>query len=172
MKPGLGARNAIESFVAEHLPYLLGLARLLTEREGEAEDLVQETLVCVVKRWRRVSVASNQRAYLRKMMINAQINGARRKRLKAADSAIDVQLLCVTDGGFDRATDREIVNAALKELSATQRAAIVLHFYYGLTAQEIGTELGLQPSSVRASVSRGLERLRQQGLAHTSGGNT
>ncbi|MCW2845085.1 MAG: Sigma-70, region 4 [Nocardioides sp.] len=58
---------------------------------------------------------------------------------------------------------------ALGGLPPTRRAVIVLHFYAGMTADEIGHELHLKPSSVRSSLRRSLERLRRKGLAQSTG---
>lgn len=134
--------------------YLLGLARLLENRVSDAEDLVQETLVSVVKRWSRVCQASNPR---------------RRNRLTLSPWPVEEHGLPGNAGGLDAVTDRAVLVDALGGLPPTRRAVIVLHFYAGMTADEIGHELHLKPSSVRSSLRRSLERLRRKGLAQSTG---
>jgi RNA polymerase sigma-70 factor (ECF subfamily) len=52
--------------------------------------------------------------------------------------------------------------AALALLPATQRAAVVLVDWAGMTAEEAGRVLGIQPVSVRGRLHRARAALRQQ----------
>jgi RNA polymerase sigma-70 factor, ECF subfamily len=51
---------------------------------------------------------------------------------------------------------------ALSELPETQRAALVLVEWAGMSAEEAGRALGLQPASVRGRVHRARRALRRR----------
>jgi RNA polymerase sigma-70 factor (ECF subfamily) len=65
-----------------------------------------------------------------------------------------------SDGQLDRHPDPDL-QAALRQLTDGQRAAVVLFYYEDLPVREIATRLGTNPLVVRAHLSRGRKRLRQ-----------
>src|SRR5207247_1559723 len=58
--------------------------------------------------------------------------------------------------------DALVVRDALATLPLGQRAVLVLHYYEGLTAEEIAGLLGLRPNAVRTRLSRGRAALGRQ----------
>src|SRR5881227_1682941 len=66
------------AFVREHTQALLKTAYLLTRDAGEAEELVQDTLVWLYPRWAQVEAAEHQLAYVRKAVVNRFLAGRRR----------------------------------------------------------------------------------------------
>jgi RNA polymerase sigma-70 factor (sigma-E family) len=173
MRKSAGTSHELEEFVREHLQYLLGLARLLTPSERDAEDLVQDTLLAIVAKWRQVRGADHARAYARKIMINLQVSQARKRKVQTTKLMSDHDQPPGTGAnGVDEALDRHLLLSALGSLSPTQRTVLVMHFYVGMTADEIGRELSLQPSSVRSSISRALAQLRATGVANAIGVNS
>lgn len=65
----------------------------------------------------------------------------------------------VSDRSHEHA-ERDALIAGLKRLPRQQRAVIVLHFYEGLSAEEIAETLACRPGTVRSHLSRGLAALR------------
>lgn len=70
----------IELFAREQLPQLLRTAYLLTGRQQDAEDLVQDTLVKVWTHWRKVSASREPDKYVNRVLINLFIDTKRRRR--------------------------------------------------------------------------------------------
>ena len=67
----------------------------------------------------------------------------------------------------DRTGRAERVNAALAELSFSQREVTYLVFYRGLTLTEAGRVLGMRLGTVRTHYERAKRRLRErQGSTH------
>jgi DNA-directed RNA polymerase specialized sigma24 family protein len=58
----------------------LGVARLLTGDADRAEELLQDCLVKLYPRWRRVAGRGDPQAYLRRMLVNARVSRWRRSR--------------------------------------------------------------------------------------------
>src|SRR5436305_14970761 len=66
-----------DQFVAAHVDDLLRTAYLIVWDEAEAEDLVQECLLKVARRWPRIRRMDQRRAYARRILVNLALDGAR-----------------------------------------------------------------------------------------------
>jgi len=67
--------------------------------------------------------------------------------------------------GFDTATDRADLLAALGEVPERQRAIVVARYFYGLSYDEIADHFDIKSGTVGATLHQAIERLRQIQLA-------
>jgi RNA polymerase sigma factor (sigma-70 family) len=116
-----------DGFVAGNLDQLLKTAYLITWDAGEAEDLVQECLFEVARRWPRVRGMEQPRAYARRSLVNLALDGARRRARRRGE--LD-KTFAFADGpardllaGLE--TRAELLDA-LARLTPRQRAVLVL----------------------------------------------
>ena len=70
----------LREFVSARGAALSRAAYLLTGDRHDAEDLVQETYVVMVRQWRRID-SSNPEPYVRRIMYTRFVDGWRRRRL-------------------------------------------------------------------------------------------
>jgi RNA polymerase sigma-70 factor (sigma-E family) len=157
------ARREFERFAAVHADALLRSAYLMAGDRDEAEDLVQECLLRLARKWPRVRSMEHPGAYARRVLFNLILDGGR-QRARRRTELLAVE---ITDGhgGADQTTAGleahvELVQA-LGELPDRQRAVLVLRYFVDLPEAEVATILGCSPGTVKSSTSRGLERLRQ-----------
>ena len=151
-----------DAFVAAHVRDLLRTAYLIAWDQVEAEDLVQECLFKVARRWPRVRSMDQPRAYARRILINLATDGARsraRRRVEleppsASSAERSVDPLAALD------THAELVDA-LGQLPPRQRAVLVLRYFNDLTEAQAAEVLGCSPGTVKSNASRGLARLRE-----------
>jgi RNA polymerase sigma factor (sigma-70 family) len=156
------AHSDFDQFVLGHVDDLLRTAYLIAWDEAEAEDLVQECLFKVARRWPRVRVMDQPRAYARRILINLATDGARgraRRRVEldppppgAAEPSIDP--LAALDSHV------ELVEA-LRLLPPRQRAALVLRYFHDLTESRQPRSSAVHPEQSRATPradSRGCAR--------------
>ncbi len=154
--------DEFDEFVAGSAESLLRTAHLITWDAAEAEDLVQECLLKVARRWPRVRRMEQPLAYARRVLINLAIDGSerrarRRTELDATNGVIEEpakDLLAVLD-------TREELLDALGHLSSRQRAVLVLRYFNDLTEAQVAETLGCSPGTVKSNASRGLARLRE-----------
>jgi len=144
-------------FVAEALPGLLRFGYVLTGDPREAEDLVQEALARSLRRWRTLR-ASDGTAYVRQVMVNANITRWRRWEAR-------VRLGWLPDGTADdpelrRSDDRDRLRRALLQLPVRQRTVLVLRYYADLPDQRIAQMMDTSLGTVRSQAARGLAALR------------
>jgi RNA polymerase sigma-70 factor (sigma-E family) len=151
-----------DQFVARSAESLLRTAHLITWDAGEAEDLVQESLIRVARRWPRVRRMEQPLAYARRVLINLAVDGAdrrtrRRHELDPAPAVADVPSADLL-AGLD--TRDELLDA-LAQLTSRQRAVLVLRYFNDLSEAQVADVLGCSPGTVKSNASRGLARLRE-----------
>ena len=151
-----------EQFVAGNAESLLRTAHLITWDAGEAEDLVQECLIRVARRWTRVRRMDQPLAYARRVLINLAFDGAggrnrRRHELDPAPAIVDAPAEDLLVGLHTR---DELLDA-LAQLTPRQRAVLVLRYFNDLSEAQVADVLGCSPGTVKSNASRGLARLRE-----------
>jgi RNA polymerase sigma-70 factor (sigma-E family) len=151
-----------DQFVAAHVDDLLRTAYLIVWDEGEAEDLVQECLLKVARRWPRVRRMEQPRAYARRILVNLALDGVRRRtqRRRELEPGAPPSLLSAIDPLPALETRAELLQA-LAQLNERQRAVLVLRYFNDLTEAQVAEVLGCSPGTVKSSASRGLARLRE-----------
>jgi RNA polymerase sigma-70 factor (sigma-E family) len=164
-------RREFERFVTERTDQLLRTAYLMAWDLAEAEDLVQETLLQVARRWPKVRTMEHPAAYARRLLVNLAIDSTQKRARRSGE---------LTAGGGADATERPdhraerdldsvdtqaVLLDALAGLPARQRAIIVLRYWEDLPEAEVAAILGCSTGTVKSTASRGLARLREQ-LGH------
>ncbi|MFC3503326.1 SigE family RNA polymerase sigma factor [Micromonospora krabiensis] len=134
----------------------LRLAMLLTGDRWRAEELLQDSLVKVYERWRRLSRLDDLHAYLRRALVNNHTSGWRRRRRESL--VADVPDLAAPAG--DERPDAAVLRRALLSLPAKQRAVVVLRHYEDLTEREVARLLGCSVGTVKSQNARALDKLR------------
>ncbi len=163
VRPGLyGVMDDFDEFVAGTLAQLLRTAYLITWDPGEAEDLVQECLLKVARRWPRVRRMAQPAAYARRILVNLALDDARdrsrrRGELDGVSAVTDEPARDLLVGLETRA---ELLDA-LARLTPRQRAVLVLRYFNDLTEAQTAEVLGCSPGTVKSNASRGIARLRE-----------
>ncbi|WP_339155901.1 SigE family RNA polymerase sigma factor [Actinomadura luteofluorescens] len=132
-----------------------GLATLLTGDAHRAEELLQDCLVKLYVRWRRVADGDPD-AYLKRMLVNGNVSWWRRRRrevLTEAPERLDVR------SNSPREPDDEL-RRALLALPRQQRAVVVLRHYADMTEAAAAELLGCSVGTVKSQHSRAMKRLR------------
>jgi RNA polymerase sigma-70 factor (sigma-E family) len=164
---------SFEDFVQAHTRELLRTACLITWDDAEAEDLVQECLLRVSSRWRRVRSMDMPLAYARRVLINLALGGRdrrsrRRVELRGPDHG-DVSGLGDADERADPNAEAALhalgewseLIGALGQLAPQQRTVLVLRYVDDLSEAQVADLLGCSTGTVKSRASRGLARLRE-----------
>lgn len=152
--------EGFREFVAARGLALSRTAFLLTGDHGLAEDLVQETLVKVAARWRRLTKQGDPEPYVRKVMLN-QLRTWRRPRRLAFFPTAD---LPESPPSVDESAQAELKIALLRALGVLgvkQRIVLYLRFYEDLPESAVAAQLGCSIGTVKRHTHDALKRLRQ-----------
>lgn len=158
--------QALASLYDRYRLILFGLLmRILRSRE-EAEDVLQEVFLQV---WRRASDFDPQRGrpftWLVTLARSRAIDRLRQlgSRERVASSVIEFAGEGIVDAAENtfRSEQRQLVAAALTELSEEQRRALTLAYFEGLTQAEIAERLRSPLGTVKTRMRSGMIKLRE-----------
>lgn len=158
----ISVMDDFDEFVSGNLEQLLKTAYLITWDAGEAEDLVQECLFKVARRWPRVRAMAQPRAYARRILVNLALDDrrGRARRRGELDGGLFVSEEPARDLLAGLETRAELLDAVAR-LRPRQRAVLVLRYFNDMTEAQTAEVLGCSPGTVKSSTSRGLARLRE-----------
>jgi RNA polymerase sigma-70 factor, ECF subfamily len=165
-----GDEGAFATFYDRFAPGLFSMIYTILRDQKESEDVLQEAFV---QMWKRSATYDPARSSLftwavmisRHKAIDRLRSRQRQSRLSEAmaSEAASVPVSAPADRAdhaLARSDERERVRAALAQLGATQRQAIDLAFFAGLTQTQISERLGEPLGTVKARIRRGLLALR------------
>lgn len=146
-------------WAAFYLTHRLGLAiyaRALSRDAADAQDLIQEVLVRMVRERRPTA---DGRPLVFRAMRNLAIDRQRRRRLESEALPCVCPRLEVPVTSAD-ASLLESVRCALETLTDAQREVIVLRTYVGLTFDEIAEATARPIGTIASQYTRGIDALR------------
>ena len=167
--------GAFEALVERYTDRVFTLAWRVTQSGQDAEEVVQDAFVRAHRAlFDSYSAARVRELKLRPWLYAVVLNAARnRRRGRRSDRSLE-ELIEVGGGSVEPrangltpaavAENRELrvaLEGALGELSAAQRAAVVLRMVEGLSYDEAAQALGRPVGTVKSDVHRGLRRLRE-----------
>lgn len=153
-------RTELDRLVRVHGPELLQFAYQLTHSRAAAQDLVQDSLVKVLKAGTSKPLdLDNGMAYMIRVMSNAWLR-AHRTRKPWVGSIEDDFVDVVSPDDTDSVVNRHLLWQLLGALPERVRLVMVLRYFSGTPDAEIAEIIGVTPVAVRTIVSRALEKLR------------
>jgi RNA polymerase sigma-70 factor (ECF subfamily) len=167
-----GENGAFETLVRRHGAAVLGYLVKMTHNQDHAEDLFQETFQKVhehagtfkgddLKPWLLTIATNTAIGQWRKEKKHAAIS------LNACPNGHDCPTLEQTlpshepepSERLERDEQRHQVRAALEQLPAQQRAALILSYYHKLTYQQIAESLDCSIGTVKTHIFRALKKM-------------
>lgn len=151
-------QDSFQEFVANRSTALLRTAVLLSGGDRHAaEDLLQNALVKVANRWRRID---EPEAYVRQVLYRQQISRWRLKGRRKEVSVAEPPDGAAGGDGTGAADLRLLMRGALARLTTRQRTVLVLRYFEDLPEAEVARALGCSVGTVRSTTHRSLARLR------------
>lgn len=165
---------AFETLVEIYSPRLYGYFYRLTGRREDAEDLLQEVFVRVVRMIGRYEHDNRFDAWLFRIATNLVRDRVRRQRRSPGDEASGRQghepgiLEEVPDDDVDQPDDVlqtaeqvDQLQRALKRLPGAEREVILLRHFSQMSFKEVAEAMGTPLGTALARAHRGLAKLRQ-----------
>jgi RNA polymerase sigma-70 factor (ECF subfamily) len=165
-----GDELAFRQLSRRHLPAMLGLARRILGNAADAEDVAQEAMLRVwthAPRWQPLAAL---RTWLTRVVVNLCLDRKRRAPWVALEAAGEI--VDPTPGAADKAEHDErgrLLAAAIADLPARQRSAIMLTYSEGMSNVQAAKILDTSVSAVETLLVRGKQNLRAR-LSHVIDG--
>jgi RNA polymerase sigma factor (sigma-70 family) len=174
--------KSFAAIVPQHASAMLRVAAALVG-PAEAEDAVQEASMRAWKSWSSLRNRDAVRPWLLQITVNVcrgwrrGLKGYQQAHLQSLPEDTDTQhhhvlALLESDPGTSNHTGALDLRAAVNVLPTDLRLVVVLRFYAGLDATEIGDALSIPSGTVRSRLHRALsqmrERLQPPGVAPTT----
>ncbi len=145
-------------WLRENQRAFLKAAKVICFDTQNAEDVLQEALTDVYKRWSKIREHENPEAYLMRVMVSKHADMRRKwlRKQQELETSWDLaeNIRDIADQ-TDDVTQRLLVQAALKSLSAIQRAVLVLIYEHGMVLREVADVLQIPMGTAASHLARG-----------------
>ena len=164
-------RGDVDAFcllVSGHRRSMHSLALRFCGNHHDAEDLSQEVFLNAYKAIDRFRGDSSFHTWLRRIMVNSFLSHKRRKQIppQAADVSEGPGIAIA---GSERTAFNSVlvqqVMERLEEIPARQRLMFVMKHQEGLTCEEIADHFGTSVGTVKKTLFRVVDKLRQEFLS-------
>jgi RNA polymerase sigma factor (sigma-70 family) len=136
------------------MPGAIGLAYLLSGDRAQAEDLAQEAWVRVGGRFRRPRAPEALASSLRRTVIGLFLSHHRRARAGLRNEGVEG-----SEGNSDvpDVGGGERLWEAIGQVTARQRAAVVLRYFEDLSERQVADVMGISAPAARSLMARAME---------------
>ncbi len=165
-----GDPQAFEEIYEEFAGLVYNLALRMSGRPGNAEDLSQEVFLRIHRYLGRFNGRSSLKTWVYRVTLNHCRSRLGRKKIPIQSLAEDtedgrgVKLRETRRNPEQRAMASDVsrqISAALPQIKAVYREALILRDLEELTYQEIAKVLGVRMGTVRSRIARGRDQLRR-----------
>ena len=172
-----GLPGLFENVVRSHAGRLLGTARRILRDEAEAQDAVQDALLCAHRGLERFRGDNKMMsAWLFKITVNAALLRLRKRKRLAEESLEDLEPKFLQDGHRanpdpawctdpeDRVGTKQLCGLLYQEMARLpeiHRDVLILRDIQGLSTEEAAEVLEIQPNALKVRLHRARCALRQ-----------
>ena len=173
-----GEPQAMEQLVETYADRVYRLTLRITGSKEDAEEATQDALWAAGRKIHTFKGDSAFGSWLYRIAANAAYMKLRARKAKAPEIAIEEVLPALDEGGLhfepmddwsprvdDRLLNgelREVLDAAIGELPADYRTALVLHDVEGMSNPDVAEALGVSLPAVKSRVHRSRLHLRKR----------
>ena len=158
------AENEFTAWLSTHQRTLIKSARAICFDRQNADDVLQEALADIYQRWAKIRDHENLEAYTVRVMVSKHADLRRKWARRQTESETTLEMadfLLESVDNSDDVAERLLVQAALKSLTASQRAVLLLAYEYGYLLREIAEILEMQQGTVASHLARGKAAVAQ-----------
>jgi RNA polymerase sigma-70 factor (ECF subfamily) len=153
-------KSSIQSLVDEHLAAVYRYAYRLTGTVQDAEDLTQQVFLLAQQRLGQLREVERARGWLFAILRNAFLKMAQRTQpVLAASLGLDLDTFVAASEPV-AAVDGRALQAAIDELPAEFRLAVVMFYFEDCSYREIAERLDVPIGTVMSRLARAKRHLR------------
>ena len=153
-----GDRDAFDALLREIAPPLLRYVTRVSGDAAMAEDVVQETLIAIVRKIEWLNDPSLFRPWAYRIASRQAFRALRKRKIaEPLDDDFDIAAEEIADPW-----QRERLLASIDRLTPASRAVITLHYLEYMPLSEVAAFLELAPFTVKSRLAYGLAQLRKE----------
>jgi RNA polymerase sigma-70 factor (ECF subfamily) len=147
--------DSFDAFYSASVRRVTSQLYAMTGSRAEAEDCVAEAYARAWQRWRRVSGYADPEAWVRTVAYRLSVDTWRKAVSRSAAYRRHGVVIEMPGIGPDRVA----IIAALRQIPAAQRRAIVLYHLVGMSVDQVAQETEVPAGTVKARLARGRQAL-------------
>ena len=154
-----GDRDAFAALASASVDRLFAIARRILQDHERAQDAVQSALMGAWRGLPSLRDPARFQQWLNKLLVRACYEEARKERAYRQT----VRVVPMEPAESDQSgwlADRDQLERAFRRLNVEQRSVVVLHFYSGLTLNEVAEILGIPEGTARSRLHYALRIMR------------
>lgn len=162
-----GDRSAFTEITRRHRNWVRSIMTAYVRDRDQAEDLTQEVFCRVFRSVERYDAHGSFTAWLKRIAINLARDFIKSRGRVTFISVEEIEDLPNEEPCFDPVAAleadhlREELRSAMQALPDEQRLALVMHYFGGMSAQDIAWAMKCPLGTVRSRIFNGLRRVRQ-----------
>ena len=158
-EPADVAAASLETIFRVHYARLVALARILLDRQADAEEVVQEAFARVMA---RRGAGDARIAYVERAVVNLCRDGLRRRAvIRRISEVAPAEVRAAEQIALGTAEQRRVL-AAVRDLPRRQRECVALRHLLGHSTEEAAVVLGISEGSVKTHLHRGMAALETE----------
>ncbi|MFT4298346.1 MAG: sigma-70 family RNA polymerase sigma factor [Aeromicrobium sp.] len=162
-----GDPEAFGNLVTQSRDILWSVCLRITADPLDAEDALQDTLIAAWQNIGKFRGNAKFSTWCYRIAANASIAVCRKRRSVPVDTD-DIAGLLIAADSTGQVDDRDLITAALREVSPDFREALVLREYGDMTYDEIATHQGIGVQTVKSRINRARTQLADAVRAATA----
>lgn len=145
-----------------HKVYLFGVCMRYTRSRAEAEDMLSEGFYRILKDLKQFSVASNLKAWMRKVMINSCLMHIRKHRKMQFSELTDnhIESFAPTDLSLLNSDRAKAIIGLIRQLPTSHQTVFNLKAIDGYSFKEISKMLDINEATLRSHFLRARTKLQ------------
>ena len=154
-----GDHEAFEVLAAAAVDRMYGIARLVLGDAHQAEDAVQDALVRAWQGLPELRDPERWEAWLHRLIVNACADQGRRR----VRQSVEVRMAWFDPAAGDEVRlvdDHDQLDRGFRKLKPDHRAAVVLHYYLGLSVPEVAEALGVPVGTAKSRIHYAVDAMR------------
>lgn len=155
-----GNHAAFDALYRRNVDFVYGICIGILARPDDARDAVQEAFLRVFRKPDSFHGRSAFRTWLYRVTVNVCVEQLRKRSRRSEGSLEDEMVRELPDhspspsSGLERAEDEGLVRDLVASLPENHRVVLVLHYFQGLSYEEMREVLGLSLANVKVRLHR------------------
>lgn len=149
---------------------MYALAKSISNNAADAEDILHESFIKIVKKIGGYKSGTNAYAWIMKITRNTALDFLRRKKVRAEENIDEFFNLTANDYDEDKLDTAITLETAMKKLSEEERKLIYYSYYLDMPVRGIAKITGKSKSAVARAIVKAEQKLKIYVLVGTNEG--